>query len=69
MPSGQSDCSHALVVEESAYGSTVTRRLCLLCGLEYDRSAVLERLKEDIRERHSSVTRRWATLEREDAQS
>lgn len=73
-------CSHALTVDEVRRRASdelvaghawevvdVYRvRRCLLCGVSYDRSAVLERLREGIRTRKTArgVSSPWSAAER-----
>lgn len=56
------DCEHGLVVTDD------TERLCVLCGVAYDRAAFLERLRADIIERFRARRRApsspWSAAER-----
>lgn len=52
-------CRHLTVDEnltELLSGDVSLRRRCLLCGVSYDRTSVLERLRADIRERNRLPT-------------
>ena len=61
-------CAHALVVEEfrrvEDLGLHHTWRRCLLCGLAYDRSRLLDRLSAAIRERYRLPPSPWTAAER-----
>ena len=62
------ECQHppALVVDEERSGgcSRYTARVCVACGLAYDRSEVLVRLRATIRERHRLPPSPWTAEER-----
>jgi hypothetical protein len=54
-------CAH-LTVEDDVGGCRW--RWCVVCGVGYDRGAVLARLQETIRERHRLPPSPWTSAER-----
>jgi hypothetical protein len=59
-------CAHLTTDDPwtSPDGLVYVFRSCLLCGLLYDRGAVLVRLREAIRERHRLPPSPWSAQER-----
>lgn len=65
-------CAHRLLATEASLGNQglVLTRLCVLCGLSYDRAPILDRLRAAIVERYRAKRRAppspWTAEERSD---